>query len=75
MIRQRTTPWAAGIGPRSIASTNAVRWVAFRSDGCPGAFRSIKPSGPAALNFITQSRMICNVTPPIRAASVRLAPS
>lgn len=38
MIRHRTTPWAAGIGPRSIASTRAARWVAFRSDGFPGAF-------------------------------------
>ena len=33
---------AAGIGPRSIASTNAARWVAFSSDGCPGALRSIR---------------------------------
>jgi len=41
----------------------------------PGAFRSIKPSAPAALNFTTQSRTICNVTPPVRAASVRLEPS
>ena len=31
--------------------------------------------GPAALNFTTQSRTICSVTPPIRAASVRVAPS
>ena len=29
---------------------------------------------PRALNRITQSRMICSVTPPILAASVRLAP-
>ena len=30
MIRHRTTPWAAGIGPLLIASTRAARWVAFR---------------------------------------------
>lgn len=39
----------------------------------PGAFRWISPSGPPALNFTAQSRTICNVTPPIHAASVRLA--
>jgi hypothetical protein len=43
--------------------------------GCPGALRSIRPSGPCALNFSTQSRTICSVTPPIFAASVRVAPS
>jgi hypothetical protein len=48
-------------------------WFSF--GGWPGALRSISPSGPWALNFITQSRTICNVTPPIAAASVRLAPS
>ena len=34
-----------------------------------------QPGGTSALNLTTQSRTICNVTPPIRAASVRLAPS
>ena len=37
--------------------------------------RSSSPSGPWALSFSTQSRTICSVTPPIMAASVRLAPS
>ena len=41
----------------------------------PGALRSMRPSGPCALNFSTQSRTICSVTPPILAASVRVAPS
>ena len=41
------------------------------ADGCPGGLRSISPSGPWALNFITQSRTIWSVTPPIFAASVR----
>ena len=40
-----------------------------------GRLQSISPSGPWALNFITQSRTIWSVTPPIFAASVRLAPS
>ena len=47
----------------------------FNRGGCPGALRSISPSGPSALNFITQSRTTCNPTPPIFAASVRVAPS
>jgi hypothetical protein len=34
-----------------------------------------RPSGPCALKFSAQSRMICNVTPPILEASVRVAPS
>ncbi len=33
-----------------------------------------RSSGPCALNFSTQSRTICSVTPPIFAASVRVAP-
>src|SRR5205807_10460627 len=73
--RQRTTPSTAGIGPLSIAAFSAARWVSFSFEGWPGALRSISPSGPRALNLITQSRTICNVTPPIAAASVRLAPS
>jgi hypothetical protein len=43
-------------------------------DGWPSALRLRDPSGPWALNFKTQSRTICNVTPPIFAASVRVAP-
>src|SRR5205814_7558603 len=61
--------------PLSIAAFSAARWVSFSFEGWPGALRSISPSGPWALNLITQSRTICNVTPPIAAASVRLAPS
>ena len=46
-----------------------------QSRGRAGALRSIRPAGPWALNFTTQSRTICTVTPPIRAASLRDAPS
>jgi hypothetical protein len=42
----------------------------YLSDCDPAA-----PAGPSALNRITQSRMICNPTSPIRAALLRLAPS
>src|ERR1700692_1312909 len=38
----------------------------------PSALRSIRPSGPCALNLTTQSRTTCSPTPPIFAASVRL---
>ena len=74
-IRQRTTPWTAGIGPLSRIAASAARCPSFNRGGCPGALRSISPSGPSALNFITQSRTTCNPTPPIFAASVRVAPS
>jgi hypothetical protein len=74
-IRQRTTPCTAGTGPLSMIFAKAARCVSLRRDGWPGALRSISPSGPWALNFSTQSRTICNVTPPIFAASVRVAPS
>jgi hypothetical protein len=73
--RQRTTPWMAGVGPLSITAASAARCGSFSRDGWPGALRSISPSGPSALNRSTQSRTICGVTPPIRAASVRVAPS
>ena len=43
--------------------------------GLTGALPLISPSGPRSLNFTTQSRTICSPTPPIRAASVRDAPS
>jgi hypothetical protein len=43
--------------------------------GDPGGLRSTRPSGPTTLNRTTQSRTICGVTVPIRAASVRDAPS
>ena len=65
----------AGIGPLSTAAASACRCASFsRRDG-PDALRSIKPSGPAALNRTTQSRTICSPTPPIRAASLREPPS
>jgi hypothetical protein len=73
--RQRTTPWAAGTGPLSIMAANAARCASSSFEGWPGALRSRSPSAPWALNFSTQSRTICNVTPPILAASVRVAPS
>jgi hypothetical protein len=68
-------PWTAGIGPLSRIAASAARCPSFSLGGCPGALRSISPSGPSALNFITQSRTTCNPTPPIFAASVRMAPS
>jgi hypothetical protein len=40
---------------------------------CQG--RTMSVIEPRVLNFSTQSRMICSVTPPICAASVRVAPS
>jgi hypothetical protein len=73
--RQRTTPWMAGVGPSSTAAASAARCVSLSRDGWPGALRSISPPGPPALNRSTQSRTICNVTPPTLAASVRVAPS
>jgi hypothetical protein len=73
--RQRTTPWIAGIGPASTRATKAARCASVSLDGWPGGLRLTSPSGPWALNFTTQSRTICTVTPPIRAASVRVAPS
>jgi hypothetical protein len=61
--------------PFSIIRVSAVRCSSLGLDGWPGALRLRDPSGPWALNFKTQSRTICNVTPPIFAASVRVAPS
>jgi hypothetical protein len=75
MIRHRTTPCTAGIGPLSITAASAARCLASRRDGWPGALRSTSPCGPYALKRSTQSRTICRVTPPIAVASVRLAPS
>jgi hypothetical protein len=44
--------------------------------GLAGRLAVDQARGPmGALNVTTQSRMICTVTPPIRAAAVRLAPS
>ena len=74
-MRQRTTPWIAGVGPSSTMWTKAVRCSSLRSAGCPGALRSTRPSGPSALKRRTQSRTIWSVTPPILAASLRVAPS
>ena len=73
--RQRTTPWMAGMGPCSMMACRAARCASVSFEGWPGGLRLTKPSGPWALNFTTQSRMICTVTPPIRAAAVRVAPS
>ena len=73
--RQRTTPWAAGIGPASTMTANAWRWTALRIDGLPGALPFRSPDGPSALKASTQSRNVCNPTPPTRAASVRERPS
>ena len=47
----------------------------WRFEGWPDDLPSRRPSGPRALKRSTQSRMICSPTPPIFAASVRVAPS
>ena len=47
-MRQRTTPFTAGIGPLSIIPTSAARWISFNSEGWPGALRSIRSLGPEA---------------------------
>jgi hypothetical protein len=73
--RRRTTPWIAGVGPAPIAAASAARCASVGRGGRPGALRSTRPGGPAALNRITQSRTTCGVTPPSRAASLRVAPS
>jgi hypothetical protein len=62
----------AGIGPLSSIAASAARCAPFRPDGCPGGLQSISPSGPWALNLITQSRTIWSVIPPI---SRRLGPA
>ena len=51
----------------------AVR--AVKTGWLSGRLAVIRPSGPWALNFSTQSRTIWSVTPPTLAAWVRLAPS
>ncbi len=40
------------------ATPTAARCSSLRSDGCPGALRSTRPSGPSALKRRTQSRTI-----------------
>jgi hypothetical protein len=45
--------------------------VVENTGGAPGAVPFKRPSGPSALKRSTQSRTICNPTPPIRAASER----
>ena len=47
----------------------------LRSGLAPGALPVTRPAGPLVLKRSTQSRTICSVTQPIRAASVREAPS
>jgi hypothetical protein len=78
----------AGIDdPPAHDPVNRRNWAALDDRGEPGAMRvvqprrppramrSIRPSGPYALNLTTQSRATCSPTAPIFAASVRLAPS
>lgn len=70
--RQRTTPWTAGMGPSSIALATAARCAWFNREAWPGAFFSLRPSIPWALNFKTRSCTFYKVTPPIFDASVRV---
>ena len=74
-IRQRTTPCTAGIGPLSSIAASATRCAPFRHDGCPGGLRSISPSSPHALNFITQSRTECQPADLSRLRPARLRKS
>jgi len=46
MIRQRTTPWIAGIGPLSMMAASAARCAPLSRGAWPGALRSMRPSGP-----------------------------
>jgi hypothetical protein len=73
--RQRTTPCTAGIGPLSTIARNACRRSSLSSGVLPGALPSIRPAGPSTLKASTQSRTVCNPTPPILAASLRDPPS
>jgi hypothetical protein len=73
--RQRTTPWIAGIGPLSTIFAKARRCSSFNLEELPGALPLTSPSGPRLLKRTTQSQMICTVTLPILAASVREPPS
>src|ERR1700761_2089720 len=60
------------------ATRPTMRFVELKSCRCAsvnrgsgaGALRSIRPSGPSALNRSTQSLMICSPTSPTRAASL-----
>jgi len=45
-MRQRTTPWMAGIGPLSTMAASASRCPAVSLEGWPGALPLISPSGP-----------------------------
>src|SRR5438067_1961715 len=62
-------------GPIPTICINACRFTSLRSGALPSALPFTKPEGPSALNASTQSRTVCNPTPPIRAASVRDPPS
>ena len=61
-----------------LRQRQAVRVIKDRHRPDPAslrAFRLIRPTGPEALNRSTGSRTICKLTPPIRAAALRVAPS
>jgi hypothetical protein len=57
----------AGFYSARSSTTPPLQWATFSPPHTP--------SVPMALNRATQSQMICSVTVPIRAASVREAPS
>ena len=67
--------WASAAARVFRRSGHSRTDASFSRGGCPGALRSTRLSGPCALNLSTQSRTTCNPTPPIFAASVRVAPS
>lgn len=60
-----------GIGPLSMIGASALRRTFVSRKDWPRALRSTSPSGPRALNFMTQSRTICRRTPPAAAEPVR----
>src|SRR5262245_16196011 len=68
--RQRTTPWIAGSGPSSTIRARKALCVSSLA-GVPGEGMLMRPSGPFALNRITQSRSVRRSMPPAFAASSR----
>ena len=73
--RQRTTPSTAGIGPSSTRRVRNALCSSVSLPGAPGEDLLTRPSGPCALNRITQSRSVWRSMPPIFAACSRELPS
>jgi transposase-like protein len=61
VIRHRTTPWIAGVGPSSTMRASVVRCSSLSREGCPGALRSTSPSG--AMGVETQNPVADDLEP------------